>query len=124
MEAKAHIIQTDCPANCAHGETINRLNQREMSVQEGIADIRADLKELKVMVNSIGKIELDHEHTKTAVSRAFSRIENIEASVRSFDAFINQVIGMKNLSYVLWAILTSGMGLMLFKLFSMPGVVH
>ena len=124
---------------CPHEGTIAQLKQHDTMMMDMLREVRDDLKEVKGSVHVLGAIQAEAAHQKEALTRAFLRIEilekekahdtelsamalrvkALESAKESYDAFINQVHGMKTLAWGLWTVLAGGLGLVVFRLFSL-----
>lgn len=94
-----------------------KLEKIDSKVDILIREIQDDIKEIKMTLKSLSNIAIKLDHQKEALDRAFSRIEKLEQFQTKADALFNQFIGLKNMAIILWAILTSGFGAIIFKLF-------
>jgi uncharacterized membrane protein len=134
-------MSTCTPDKCPHDSTIFKHASALEMLTQTLAEMRGDIKEVKSVVQVIGAVQIESAHMKDSLARAFSRIEvmerekahdheldaviirvkDIEKATERYDAFINQVEGMKSLAWVLWSVLAGGLGVVIMKLFVMTG---
>lgn len=102
----------------------NRLSQLEtklLSVEQRMEDllseIRRDMSEIKAATSHITALVVRQDQYKEDLHRAFRRIEDLEKFETRTDAYVNKVEGAKQLAWVLWGLLSSGLAIALFKLF-------
>jgi regulator of replication initiation timing len=127
----------NCATGCTEEKRINRVEHAVEATQAMLQEMRTDLKEVKSVVQITGAMQIENTHMKESLTRAFARIEKLEAekahdqdvdeviarvralerSKETYDAFLNQVQGMKHLAWALWTILAGGLGLVIVKLF-------
>ena len=127
---------------CPHDVTISRHGAAIEMLTTMLQEMRTDIKEVKNVVQVLGAVQIESAHMKESMTRAFSRIEVLERekahdheldavvtrvvvlekAKESYDAFINQVHGMKTMAWLLWSVLAGGLGLVIFKLFVLVGV--
>jgi hypothetical protein len=136
-------MTTCTPEKCHHDSTIAKHAGTLELITTTLNEMRSDLKEVKTVVQVLGAVQIENAHMKESLTRAFSRIEviekekahdheldaviervvKLEGAKEAYDAFINQVIGMKTLAWVLWSVLAGGLGVVILKLFVITGPV-
>jgi len=134
-------MTTCSPDKCPHDVTITKHSSSIDLLTSLLQEMRGDLKEVKNVVQVIGSVQIEATHAKESMNRAFNRIESLEKerahdhdleavvvrvkaledAKENYDAFINQVAGMKSLAWVLWSVLAGGLGVVILKLFVISG---
>jgi len=102
------------------------------AILAGLAHDRDDLKRAMVGVNDkldlilaqltkVALLEERHSNSTADINRAHAYISNLEGEVKSLSdevrAFINESKGMAKMAWIVWTLLSGGMGMMLAKLF-------
>lgn len=75
------------------------------------------MSEIKAATSHITALVIRQDQYKEDLSRAFRRIDDLEKFETQTNAYVNKVEGAKQLAWVLWAVLSSGLAVALFKLF-------
>jgi chromosome segregation ATPase len=94
-----------------------KLNNLEDKVDTFLAELRADMKDIKANTAMISTIMIDQNYYKESLKRSFDRIEKLETFQKEVDAYHNKIEGAKTFAWGLWGLLSSGVALALFKLF-------
>jgi multidrug resistance efflux pump len=94
-----------------------KLNNLEEKVDTFLAELRSDMKDIKANTAMISTIMIDQNYYKESLKRSFDRIEKLENFQKEVDAYHNKIEGAKSFAWGLWAVLTSGVALSLFKIF-------
>ena len=102
---------------CSHADTISALVNKDQHLSSWREELRTDVKDIKKAVEGLEVLKIEHGHTRESLTRAFDRIEILEAHKSSIEKFVARIEGMTSLAWVLWTILTSGVGIALFKIF-------
>lgn len=102
---------------CSHADTISALVNKDEHLSSWREELRTDVKDIKKTVEGLEVLKIEHGHTRESLTRAFNRIEVLEEHKGNMEKFIAKVEGMTSLAWVLWTILTSGVGIALFKIF-------
>jgi len=138
---KDTIMAESCSIDkCPHESKINSLQNNHDNLVTLMREVRDDVRDVKTNVLTIRTLEVEHTHTKETMGRLFSRVEVLERerlhvddldtmttrivtekARESYDAFVNQVQGMKQLAWALWTIMAGGVGLLIFKFMQVTG---
>ena len=128
---------------CPHESSIAKLQQVDETLMTMLREMRDDLREMKGSMAAIPTMIAEAGHMKETIARAFSRLEvlekdrahgddvaalmvrikELEAAKDGYDAFINQVEGMKAMAWALWTILAGGLGVVIYRVTAMAGGV-
>lgn len=95
----------------------SRLEHLETRFGSFMDELRVELKEIKSNTQIVNQVVNDQTYYKDSLSRAFSRIEKIEDKHDEYDAIIHRWEGARALAWVVWTIMASGLGLLMFKVF-------
>ena len=95
----------------------SRLGSVENKVEDLLTEIKHDMAEIKASTNLISTILIKQDYQKEALDRAFSRIEKLEVGQKEVEAYHNKIDGARQFAWGLWALLSSGVIVSLFKLF-------
>ena len=101
---------------CSYADTILALVNKDEHLSSWREELRADVKDIKKTVEGLEVLKIEHGHTRESLTRAFNRIATLEEHKSDMERFIAKVEGMTSLAWVLWTILTSGVGIALFKI--------
>lgn len=104
---------------CQHADLLTSLANRDHELSPWRQELRADIKDIKLAVQGIETLKVEHGHHKEALNRAFTRIEGLETYRIEVQQFIARVDGMRAMAWALWTLLASGVGVALVKLFSL-----
>lgn len=104
---------------CQHADLLTSLTNRDYELSHWRQELRSDIKDIKMAVQGIETLKVEHGHHKEALNRAFSRIEGLETHRTEVQQFIARVDGMRAMAWALWTLLASGVGVALVKLFSL-----
>ena len=94
-----------------------KLNNLEEKVDTFLNELRSDMKDIKASTGLISTIMIDQNYYKESLARSFKRIEDLEKFQKEVDAYHNKIDGAKGFAWALWIILSSSVGLLLFKSF-------
>ena len=128
-------------AVCPHESSIAKLQHSDDTLMTILKEVRDDIREMKGSLSAIPTMMVEATHMKETVSRAFTRLEvlekerahggdvaaliarvkELETAKDNYDAFINQVQGMKTMAWALWTILAGGLGVVIYRLTSIVG---
>ena len=121
MDIIPPIDQQSCTLHakgyCSHADTISALVNKDQHLSSWREELRTDVKDIKKAVEGMEVLKIEHGHTRESLTRAFNRIELLEVHKSNMEKFIAKIEGMTSLAWVLWTILTSGVGIALFKIF-------
>ena len=123
MEVHGPIDKTACTVQtkgwCQHSDTLTTVVHKQSEINEWKHELKADLKEIKESLHVIQQLRTDQTYAKEATTRAFQRIETLERGQMQFQHYLDKLEGMKTMAWILWLVLTSGVGVALAKLFAM-----
>ena len=114
---------------CIHEATIAKLAQKDDHLQmtldaltadiKGLGAIRVDIQNLQMQLEVFFKTaQMSKEYEKAEFTRMSERVAATEAVTKQTSVYVNELQGMAKLLRVLWLILTSGLGVILFRMFN------
>lgn len=95
----------------------SRLEHLETRFGSFMDELRVELKEIKANTQIVNTVVNDQTYYKDSLHRAFDRIEKLEAKHDDYDAMVHRWEGARSLAWVVWTIMASGIGLLIFKVF-------
>lgn len=110
---------SDCPSTCPYVGQIAKLESENGHITPVIASISSKLDQVIIGLGRVELLEVKHNNHAEALTRAFTRIENIEKQVaetsRVLADTLSQIKGMTRVAVVLWTVMGGFVGFIITK---------
>lgn len=106
---------------CTSIHRIAQLERRDESIMEALKkmedrfDSKLDL--ILFQINKIAVLEANHNNQSASISRAFTKIEDLEVAMVDIQAFKNHTKGMAKMAWFLWGAMSGAIGFLVIKVF-------
>ena len=121
MSEPPQILDRRQHHECKHESTIIGLTHDRDDLKNTMRDISTKMDLILAQMTKVVVLEEKHLNSTADINRAHLYIANLEKQVgelsREVRDFISQAKGMSRMAWVVWTLLSGGLGMMLAKLF-------
>ena len=109
------------PEDCKHEGTIAGLIHDRDDLKKSMEAVSTKLDLILAQITKVAILEERHNGSTQDINRAHLYIANLEKEVKSLSQevreFISESKGMAKMAWIVWTLLSGGLGLMLAKIF-------
>ena len=104
---------------CSFIHRIENLEKRDddmvsmLGKMESKFDSKLDM--IILQINKVAVLEASHQAHSSAMDRCFKALEKLTVKLDEFDAFRNRTEGMATMAWLVWGMMGSGIGFLMFK---------